>query len=53
MKKTIIILGCLDSKGEEYGFIKRRIEKEGLDTILVDVGVLPLLCNEIFTDRIS
>ncbi len=40
MNKTIVILGCLDTKGEEYGFIKRHIEKMGCDTITIDVGVI-------------
>ena len=40
MDKTVIILGCMDSKGEEYGYIKRHIEKTGLKTILIDVGVI-------------
>lgn len=40
MNKTVIILGCMDSKGEEYGYIKRHIEKTGLKTILIDVGVI-------------
>lgn len=40
MRKAVIILGCLDSKGEEYGFIKKQIEKEGIDTLLIDVGVI-------------
>jgi len=40
MKKTIIILGCMDTKGEEYGFIKKHVEKENLNTIVIDVGVI-------------
>ncbi len=49
MKKTVIILGCLDSKGEEYGYIKRHINKAGLDTIVIDVGVIgePLIKPDI------
>ena len=49
MKKTIIILGCLDSKGEEYGFIKKHIEKTGLGAIVIDVGVIgePLIKPDI------
>ncbi|RXI45814.1 UPF0261 family protein [Clostridium tetani] len=40
MNKKIIILGTLDTKGEEFKFIKDIIEKEGLDTIVIDVGVV-------------
>ncbi len=40
MKKNVIILGSMDSKGEEYGFIKKHVEETGLGTILIDVGVM-------------
>ena len=40
MKKKIVVLGCLDTKGEEYAYIKRHIEKVGLKTLVVDVGVV-------------
>lgn len=40
MKKKIIILGCMDTKGEEYGFIKDVIQKSGCNTLLIDVGVI-------------
>ena len=40
MKKKIIILGCMDTKGQEYAFIKDIIEKAGCDTLLIDVGVI-------------
>jgi uncharacterized protein (UPF0261 family) len=40
MNKTVIILGCMDSKGEEYGFIKKHVEKTELNTITIDVGVI-------------
>jgi uncharacterized protein (UPF0261 family) len=39
-KKRIIILGCMDTKGQEYGFIKDKIEKSGCSTLLIDVGVI-------------
>ena len=49
MKKNIIILGCMDSKGQEYGFIKKHIEKTGLGTVVIDVGVIgePLIKPDI------
>jgi uncharacterized protein (UPF0261 family) len=40
MKKRIVILGCMDTKGEEYEFIRRHIEQTGCDTLTIDVGVL-------------
>jgi len=40
MNKRIVILGCMDTKGEEYSFIKRHIEKAGCKTLTIDVGVI-------------
>ena len=40
MAKTVALLGALDTKGAEYGFVKRCIESRGHRTLLIDVGVL-------------
>jgi uncharacterized protein (UPF0261 family) len=40
MAKTIALLGALDTKGHEYGFVKQGIEARGHKTLLIDVGVL-------------
>jgi uncharacterized protein (UPF0261 family) len=40
MSKTIALLGALDTKGAEYGFVKACIEAKGHKTLLIDVGVL-------------
>ena len=40
MKKTIAIVGSLDTKGEEFAFLKAEIEKRGCGTLVVDTGVL-------------
>lgn len=40
MTKTVVIVGALDTKGKEFSFVKERIEKEGLKTIVVDFGVM-------------
>jgi len=37
---TVVLLGTLDTKGEEYEFLRRRVREEGVDVILVDTGVL-------------
>jgi len=37
---SIVLLGTLDSKGEEYDFVRREIEKRGADVTLVDAGIL-------------
>jgi len=38
--KTVAILGTLDTKGEEFRFLRDRIAAAGLSTLVVDVGVL-------------
>ncbi len=40
MKKTIAIVGALDTKGQEFAFLKAEIEKRGCATLVVDTGVL-------------
>jgi uncharacterized protein (UPF0261 family) len=49
MIKVVVILGSMDTKGEEYNFIKKHIEKTGLKTLLVDTGVIgkPLIKPDI------
>lgn len=40
MSKTVVIVGALDTKGKEFLFVKNLIEKEGLNTLVVDFGVM-------------
>ena len=40
MRKTIAIVGALDTKGQEFAFLKSEIEKRGCATLVVDTGVL-------------
>lgn len=40
MSKTIVLVGSLDTKGQEFSFVKNLIEKEGLQTLTVDFGVM-------------
>lgn len=38
MKKTIVLVGRLDSKGKEYAYVKDEILRGGFDVIVVDTG---------------
>jgi len=38
--KTIALIGAFDTKGEEFSFLRERIESTGLRTLMIDVGVL-------------
>jgi len=40
MAKNVVIVGALDTKGQDFAFIKALIEKEGLQTLVVDFGVM-------------
>lgn len=40
MAKTVVIVGALDTKGKEFAFVKEIIEGQGLQTLVVDFGVL-------------
>jgi uncharacterized protein (UPF0261 family) len=35
---TVVLVGTLDTKGEEYAFLRSRLELAGLRTLVVDVG---------------
>lgn len=35
---TVVLIGTLDSKGAEYGFVRERLHAAGVDTIVVDCG---------------
>jgi uncharacterized protein (UPF0261 family) len=36
---AVILLGTLDTKGAEYGFLADRIRAEGVEVVLIDAGV--------------
>ncbi len=40
MPKIVVLVGALDTKGQEFAFVKELIEKQGLNTLTVDFGVL-------------
>jgi uncharacterized protein (UPF0261 family) len=48
--KTIALIGTFDTKGEEFSFLRERIESAGLRTMMIDVGVLG---SPIFAANIS
>jgi uncharacterized protein (UPF0261 family) len=35
---TVVLVGTLDTKGDEYDFLRKRLEQAGVTTLLVDVG---------------
>ena len=37
---TVVLVGTLDTKGREYGFLRDRLGEHGVETVLVDAGIL-------------
>ncbi|MGH2996452.1 MAG: Tm-1-like ATP-binding domain-containing protein, partial [Gaiellaceae bacterium] len=37
---TVVLVGTLDTKGIEYDYLRERLRAHGVDTLLVDAGVL-------------
>ena len=40
MPKTIAIVGALDTKGDEFAFVKSEIERRGHHALVIDTGVI-------------
>ena len=55
MSKTIAILGALDTKGQEFEFLKTEIEKRGCKTFVINVGVLgtPPFTPDVSSDEVA
>jgi uncharacterized protein (UPF0261 family) len=43
---SVVLLGTLDSKGQEYSFLARLIREHGCEPVLVDAGVFGPTANE-------
>jgi uncharacterized protein (UPF0261 family) len=37
---TVVLIGTLDTKGEEYDYLRRRLHESDVATVLVDAGVM-------------
>ncbi|MGC9468397.1 MAG: Tm-1-like ATP-binding domain-containing protein [Anaerolineae bacterium] len=55
MTKTVVIVGALDTKGEEFAFLKGIIEEAGVDTLVVDFGVMgePAFPPDVSRDEVA
>ncbi|MGI8673514.1 MAG: Tm-1-like ATP-binding domain-containing protein [Luteitalea sp.] len=53
--RTVLLLGTLDTKGHEYGFVRDLIHARGHRTMLVDIGVLgdPQIAPDIDADEVA
>lgn len=55
MPKPVVIVGALDTKGAEFRFVRDLIQARGLETIVVDFGVLgdPPFAPDISNDEVA
>ncbi len=52
---TVLLIGTLDTKGDEYAFVRELIHARGHATLVLDAGVLgePRFAPDIFADRVA
>jgi uncharacterized protein (UPF0261 family) len=55
MTKTVAIIGALDTKGQEFAFLKSAIEQRGCKTLVINVGVLgtPLFTPDVSAEAVA
>ncbi len=55
MPPTVVIVGTLDTKGEEIGYVKRLLEDAACSTLVIDVGVLhaPGIQSDISREQVA
>lgn len=41
MKKVVAVFGTMDTKGAEYFFLKEQLERNGVETLMIDTGISP------------
>jgi uncharacterized protein (UPF0261 family) len=44
---AVVLIGTLDTKGDEYAFVQRLIEAHGCTTLVIDVGVMPARSSKV------
>ena len=52
---AVALLGTLDTKGREYAFLRDRVREQGVDVVLIDVGILgePLVAPDVSRDEVA
>jgi uncharacterized protein (UPF0261 family) len=55
LARTVVLVGTLDTKGVEYGFLRERLRAAGVDTVLVDAGIVgpPLAEPDIAREQVA
>src|SRR5229473_3173718 len=52
---TIAIIGTLDTKGEEYAFLKEEVERRGARALVIHTGIMgePLFAPDVGADELA
>jgi uncharacterized protein (UPF0261 family) len=52
---TVALVGTLDTKGHEYGFVRDRVREHGANALVIDAGVLgkPLIEADITREQVA
>jgi uncharacterized protein (UPF0261 family) len=51
---TVVLLGTLDTKGKEYGYLRDRLREQGVDVVVVDAGVFePQIDADVTQDEVA
>ena len=55
MQKTILLIGTLDTKGEEYAYVRDLIEERGHRVLVMDAGVMgePAFVPDVRADEVA
>jgi uncharacterized protein (UPF0261 family) len=55
LTKKVVLVGALDTKGNEFEYVRDILEKSGVETLLVDVGVLnhPVITPDIPSSEVA
>ena len=53
--KTVVLIGTLDTKSVEYEFARNRFQKAGLNTILIDAGIIgqSLIQSDVTNEKVA
>ena len=52
---TVVLVGTLDTKGEEYAYLADRLREHGVDVVLVDAGIVgaPLVAPDVTREEVA
>ena len=52
---TVALLGTLDTKGQEYGFLREKLRAAGCDVVLIDAGIIgpPQAAADVGADEVA